>query len=595
MVRYQVKYLRQTLIKGMKDEWVETLNLMGKGDIYQETYDDIVLLCIRCSRGSSRTRSGMRIPLTRNSNTTSGGVTRAEVGNLLENFKTDILSTLTTQLDVLQAKQKKIEAEQTLAIFFHRCRRKHGPRDFPLDVVQVCAICAKDHDTEQCPSLPGLKVVFREAEEETKSLYLMAQHRQWQNRPPNTLQDPSSFFSGQYNQQQAPGSTWQGQSFTNQNWQPQQYPPANPTWKNQPAANPAWQNQPTAISTWPNSQYPTSSWKNSNNNIYPSQWPNMTTQNPNWNQNWQHPMGINNQPMGMAPQTQPTLQAPLQLPQNPQSQLRPQLPAQPHPNPNNRPTQLIQIMENGEGETSSVGCNELRLRSGHIISPEENNIFQEQENEKQPTITPSTVVITEEIEQGGNTVESQDLDKDATPSPLFPERLMIAKSTVYPNFDIVGELKNLYIKIPLLQALQDIPIYAKMIKELCGRKPIRKIKDPSSTVRVVGALSDLILGRQEPVKYADPGNPIVTVQIQGCSFPNTLVDLGAAINILTMETCNTLGFDSFEPTAIMLQLADRSVVRPVGTLHDIAIFVDSWEYWRTSSSSTQEVDLKGIH
>jgi hypothetical protein len=115
----------------------------------------------------------------------------------------------------------------------------------------------------------------------------------------------------------------------------------------------------------------------------------MTTQNPNWNQNWQHPMGINNQPMGMAPQTQPMLQAPLQLPQNLQSQLHPQLPAQPHPNPNNRPTQLIQIMENGEGETSSVGCSKLRLRSGRIISPEENNVFQEQENEKQPTITPS--------------------------------------------------------------------------------------------------------------------------------------------------------------------------------------------------------------
>jgi hypothetical protein len=45
-----------------------------------------------------------------------------------------------------------------------------------------------------------------------------------------------------------------------------------------------------------------------------------------------------------------------------------------------------------------------------------------------------------------------------------------------------------------------------------------------------------------------------------------------------METCNTLGFDSFEPTTTMLQLADRSIVRPVGTLHDIAIPVDSWEY-----------------
>ena len=214
-------------------------------------------------------------------------------------------------------------------------------------------------------------------------------------------------------------------------------------------------------------------------------------------------------------------------------------------------------MENGEGETKSVGCNELRLRSGQIISPEENNVFQEQESEKHPTITPLTVVIIEEIEQGGNIVESQDPDKDATPSPSFREILMIEKSTVYPSFDIVGELKNLYIKIPLLQALRDIPIYAKTIKELCGRKPVRKIKDPTSTICVVGALSDLILGRQEPVKYADPGNPIVTVQIQGCSFPNTLVDLGAAINILTMETYNALGLHSFDPTSIMLQLANQ--------------------------------------
>jgi hypothetical protein len=196
-------------------------------------------------------------------------------------------------------------------------------------------------------------------------------------------------------------------------------------------------------------------------------------------------------------------------------------------------------MENGEGDTSLVGCSELWLRSGRIISLEENNIFQEQESGKQPTITPYTMVIIEEIEQEGNNVKSQDPYKDATPSPPFLERLMIEKPTIYPNFDIVGELKNLYINIPLLQSLQDSPIYAKMIKELCGRKPIRKIKNPSSKFCVVGALSNLILGRQELVKYANLGNPIVTVQIQGYSFPNTLVDLGAAINILTMETCNT--------------------------------------------------------
>jgi hypothetical protein len=154
---------------------------------------------------------------------------------------------------------------------------------------------------------------------------------------------------------------------------------------------------------------------------------------------------------------------------------------------------------------------------------------------------------------------------------------MIAKPTVYPNFDIVGELKNLCVKIPLLQALQDIHIYAKTIKELCGKKPERKTKNPS-IVHVVGTLSDLILGKKELVKYIDPENPVVTVQIQGCFFPNTLVDLGEAINILTTETCNVMSITSFEPNSTMLELDDRSVVKPIGTLQDIEISVDSWEY-----------------
>jgi hypothetical protein len=124
-------------------------------------------------------------------------------------------------------------------------------------------------------------------------------------------------------------------------------------------------------------------------------------------------MGMTNQPMGMDPQAQPTLQYPLQFPENSQPQMRPQLPAQPNPNPNNKPVQLVQIVENLEGETNSVVCNEHRLRSGHVISPEESEIHQEKENENdsQPTIIPSTMVIIEETKQGKNTVEQQNPDK----------------------------------------------------------------------------------------------------------------------------------------------------------------------------------------
>jgi hypothetical protein len=78
--------------------------------------------------------------------------------------------------------------------------------------------------------------------------------------------------------------------------------------------NPIWETQPTANPPWTNVQYSTPSWKIPNNNSYPSKWSNTAAQNPNWNQNWQHPMEITSQPIGMAPKAQPTLQAPLQLP-----------------------------------------------------------------------------------------------------------------------------------------------------------------------------------------------------------------------------------------------------------------------------------------
>ena len=98
--------LKNTLIRGMKDQWVETLNIMGKGDIYQESYPNIIDLCIRCSRGNMRLKSAERDTFTRENKTSNEGVTRAEIGNLLEDFKTDILGTLTTQFDIMQDKHK---------------------------------------------------------------------------------------------------------------------------------------------------------------------------------------------------------------------------------------------------------------------------------------------------------------------------------------------------------------------------------------------------------------------------------------------------------------------------------------------------------
>ena len=81
--------------------------------------------------------------ITRDNKTSNEGVTRAKIGNLLEDFKIDILGTLKTQFDIMQAKQKQAEAEKKLAVFCPRCRKKHNHKECPLDVIKVCAICMK--------------------------------------------------------------------------------------------------------------------------------------------------------------------------------------------------------------------------------------------------------------------------------------------------------------------------------------------------------------------------------------------------------------------------------------------------------------------
>jgi len=117
--------------------------------------------------------------------------------------------------------------------------------------------------------------------------------------------------------------------------------------------------------------------------------------------------------------------------------------------------------------------------------------------------------------------------------------LIIRRPIEHPDLDLLGEVKTICIKIPLLQAIQDIPIYAKTIKELCEKKSMRKTKI-TPIVHVVGTLSDLLLGKEIPIKYEDPRNPIVTVQINVCSFPNALVDLAQPLIFLQQKLVKCL-------------------------------------------------------
>ena len=69
--------------------------------------------------------------------------------------------------------------------------------------------------------------------------------------------------------------------------------------------------------------------------------------------------------------------------------------------------------------------------------------------------------------------------------PPFPEILTQPLQPILKETKLLGELKNLCVKIPLLQAIKYVPIYNKLIKEKWFKHPMRRRRD-APTINVIG-------------------------------------------------------------------------------------------------------------
>ena len=61
-------------------------------------------------------------------------------------------------------------------------------------------------------------------------------------------------------------------------------------------------------------------------------------------------------------------------------------------------------------------------------------------------------------------------------------------------------------------------------------------------------------------------------------IPNTLIDLGASINITSKRTMNQLKLPNLQYTPTLLQLTDRYIIKLDSVLEDIFVSLYSWEY-----------------
>jgi hypothetical protein len=57
---------------------------------------------------------------------------------------------------------------------------------------------------------------------------------------------------------------------------------------------------------------------------------------------------------------------------------------------------------------------------------------------------------------------------------------------------------------------------------------------------LLGKRFEYISKQPKIAKYGNPGNPVVTITINEVSIENTLIDLGASINVMTTTTLEKL-------------------------------------------------------
>ena len=157
--------------------------------------------------------------------------------------------------------------------------------------------------------------------------------------------------------------------------------------------------------------------------------------------------------------------------------------------------------------------------------------------------------------------------------PPFPQALR-GKKKATQQACILEVLRQVKVNIPLLDLINQVPAYAKFLKDLCTIKKGLGIEKKAFLTEHVSA----IIQSKYPVKCKDPGSPTIPVNIGGNCIDKSLLDSGASVNLMPYSVYMQLGLGELKPTTITLSLADRSVKIPKGIVEDVLVKIDKFYY-----------------
>ncbi|XP_051137881.1 uncharacterized protein LOC127256093 [Andrographis paniculata] len=130
--------------------------------------------------------------------------------------------------------------------------------------------------------------------------------------------------------------------------------------------------------------------------------------------------------------------------------------------------------------------------------------------------------------------------------------------------------KKVELNILLLEAINQIPKYAKFLKELCTNK--RKLRGDEHII--AGENVSAVIKRNVPPKTSDPCMVSILCKIGKTKITKAMLDLGAAINVMPRSIYDSLNLGSLKETGIIIQLVDRTHAYPDGMIEDVLVQVN---------------------
>ncbi|KHM98902.1 hypothetical protein glysoja_039072, partial [Glycine soja] len=129
--------------------------------------------------------------------------------------------------------------------------------------------------------------------------------------------------------------------------------------------------------------------------------------------------------------------------------------------------------------------------------------------------------------------------------------------------------RKLEITMPFGEALQQMPLYSKFLKDMLTRKH----KYIHQENIVMEGNCSAVIQKIFPPKHKDHGSVTIPCSIGEVTVGKALIDLGASINLMPLSMCKRLGELEIKPTRMTLQLADHYITRPYGVIKDVLVRV----------------------